>query len=392
MNVEVAVVGSGPAGCAAATAAARPGLSVALVDPILEGGSIGCDDGFDADRPEGNDGERAPRIGETAAPGTPQLIAEIFGHPTAAFTPDRHVISPGNISAWGSTETASTEHVYNPLGPAWNLNRECFDEDLRAGARHLGVVPVRARVVDLEFDRDIWTLVAKDSDERTGRVRAAVVVDATGRGARVGHLLAAKQRHLDRLVALWSMWSVDERDQRAATHVEATEGGWWYSTLLPERRRTAVHLTDVDLLPSSPSDRRALALSVRGLPLIGSLLDLSDRPMIVHGPRLAIARSSRLGPPAGPRWLAAGDAACTVDPLSGRGIVAALLSGRAAGQTAVSILSGHHPEEALGRYRVFVSELLLDGCRQQVDAYAAERRWPASPFWRRRHEVLGGRC
>ena len=122
-----------------------------------------------------------------------------------------------------------------------------------------------------------------------------MVVDATGRGARVGHLLGARQRHLDHLVALWAVWSVDPHDQRAATHVEAVEGGWWYSTLLPGARRMVVFLTDADLMPTGPPGRRELAHSARLLPLIGSLLELSDRPGVVHEPRLAAARSEWAG-------------------------------------------------------------------------------------------------
>jgi len=78
-RVDVVVVGAGPAGCAAAAAAAsrlRP--TVVLL----------------------HSGARTKfRIGEGAAPGTSQLIDEIFGQERKAFTPGAHVGCPSIISA-----------------------------------------------------------------------------------------------------------------------------------------------------------------------------------------------------------------------------------------------------------------------------------------------------
>ncbi len=386
----MAVVGAGPAGCAAAAAAARLGRSVTLVDPALEGavdtgGEFGLD-GLGID--DGDDGHRM-KIGEGAAPGAPQLVAEIFGPETGGFTACRHVMCPGTVSAWGTTEPVTVEHQYNPLGAAWNLDRGGFDEDLRTAARRLDVGTFSATLTALGSEGEAWALRARAEGGTTVELGARVVVDATGRGARVGHLLGASQLHLDHLVALWAVWSVDPRDQQASIHVEAVEGGWWYSTLLPGSRRMVVFFTDADLMPTGPPARRELAHAARRLPLIGSLLELSDQPEVIYEPRLAAARSSRLGPTAGPAWTAAGDAACTVDPLSGRGIVSALLTGRAAGEAASAIVDDHRSSDPVEEYRAFLTKLVLDGYRQQVDAYGAERRWPGSAFWRRRHQLEG---
>ena len=72
------VVGAGPAGCAAAAAASRLRPTVVLL----------------------HSGARTKfRIGEGAAPGTSQLIDEIFGQERKAFTPGAHVGCPSIISA-----------------------------------------------------------------------------------------------------------------------------------------------------------------------------------------------------------------------------------------------------------------------------------------------------
>jgi flavin-dependent dehydrogenase len=363
VTADVAVVGAGPAGCAAAATVAREGRSVVLIDPAL------------TETP-------APRIGEGGAPGTPQLIDEIFGRGTRAFEERHHLMCPSTVYAWGGDEPTVTDHVYNPLGPAWNLDRGRFDHGLQDGAAELGVTCHAAEVHALDHDRRTWTVHTRGDTDGPVAVQARVVVDATGRSARVARRCGTRQRRLDRLVALWSVWSVEAADQRSSLHVEAVENGWWYSALLPDRRRVVTYLTDADLLPTSGADRIELARSARGLSLIGPLLDLDSR--VVHGPRVAIARSSRLDACAGPTWLATGDAALTVDPLSGRGVVSALLTGRAAGQAATACIKGASGAIEARDYVSLLDDLFVDARTRQLDAYRGETRWPTAPFWGRR--------
>jgi flavin-dependent dehydrogenase len=365
VRFEVAVVGGGPAGCAAAAAASAEGATVVLLDPL-------ADPALD----------QAPRVGESAAPGTPRLVAEIFGtEGDAAFTADRHLVCPGTVSAWGTARTTVTDHLSNPLGDAWNLDRRTFDDDLRRAVVRLGVELRPAKLASLERGPGGWVL--ETPTDRPERLRADMVIDASGRGARVARQLGARQTHGDHLVALWSLWLVDQADQRASTYVESVEGGWWYSTLLPGGRRVVAHLTDPDLLPTSGLARRDLVLSARELPLIGELLGASGEPTLAGEPRVTVARSSQLDHVVGPGWLATGDAAFTVDPLSGRGIVSALLTGRAAGEAAAAIVAGNAPRGAPA-YTHLMGELHRDGLTRQTEAYEDERRWPQAPFWRRR--------
>ena len=328
--VDVAVVGAGAAGCAAAATLARAGRSVLLLDARL--------DGF--------------RVGEGAPPGLGRLLEEIFG--AGAFDSGAHIPCPSIVSAWGSPEPGVVEHVLNPLGHAWNLDRKRFDADLRSAAARLGV----------ELREGRYPVDAPP---------ARLVIDASGRGARFARRQGARTRHLYRLVSLWAVWTA-EHDQDARLHLEAVEHGWWYSVLLPGGRRMVMYLTDADLLPD---DRAGLAESARGLDLIGPLL----RGHIVAGPGVCSARTSRLEPFAGDGWLAAGDAACAFDPLSGRGIVAALLTGRSAGLGADGLLSGRSAGE---EHEQLLSALFADTLAEREETYAAETRWPESPFWARR--------
>jgi len=368
--VDVLVAGAGPAGCAAAAAASRAGATVALLDGRPDSAAPG--------RPDF-------RVGEGAAPGTPELIDEVFGSGSEAFTPDAHVRCPSIVSAWGGSRPSVTEHLGNPLGVAWNLDRRRFDADLRAAAQRLGAGLHRcAKVSAARHEATGWT-VAFSGPEREAALRARMVIDASGRGARVARLQGVRKHHLDRLVGLWAVWSVDDHDQGSSTFVEATANGWWYSVLLGAQRRIVVHLTDADLLPTGRLERDQLAASATGLDLIGSVLRQSAAPRIVFGPKQTSARSGWLDRFGGQAWLSAGDAAATFDPLSGRGITAALLTGRGAGLAAAALLDGD--EETLEGHEDALGRILVDGIQQRQDAYRAEQRWSGAEFWSRRQQL-----
>jgi flavin-dependent dehydrogenase len=369
--VDVVVVGAGPAGCAAGAAAVGAGATVAL---------LGHAPGTRA----GGRGEFT--VGEGAAPGISQLIDEIFGRGSGAFTAEAHLSCPSIVSAWGDSEPAVVDHMLNPLGNAWCLDRGRFDADLRAAVEGLGAdVRNGAKATVAQRDAGGWAVEFTDEERRSRTVWGRVVIDASGRGARIAHQQGARKRHLDRQVALWAVWAVDEQDRSSSLYIEAVEEGWWYSALLPGRRRMTIYLTDADLLPAASQERVGVAESAIRLELIGSLLDVSDDPRIVIGPRLTSARTGRLDPFSGPGWLAAGDAACTFDPLSGRGMVAALLSGKTAGLAAAALVGDGAADAEVARHEQQLAAMVEDALLQRADTYRAELRWPKSEFWSRRH-------
>jgi flavin-dependent dehydrogenase len=81
--------------------------------------------------------------------------------------------------------------------------------------------------------------------------------------------------------------------------------------------------------------------------------------------------------------VAAGDAAMTFDPLSSQGILKALRSGKLASFVAVDFLlrgvDTHERYTRLARAEYDEYEWV------KRTYYSEERRWPAAPFWARRH-------
>lgn len=352
------VVGGGPAGAAAAAAARAEGLDVELIDASARGDL---------------------RPGESLPPGTEPLLVELFG--ALGFRRDQHRPAYGNRSAWGGAELDANEFMFNPLGPGWHVDRRALDASLREAVLAQGVrVSAGTRVTKPSWQRDHWEVALEAARPP---VRAHVIVDATGRAARIARSQGARRRRVDRLVAAY--WQLEASDSRgdSTTLVEAVADGWWYTTPVPDGRRVVAFLTDADLLPPRDArtagawrERVALAPHVRQ-----ALID-ADSPLHAS-PRITDAAVAHLDRVAGDGWVATGDAAVAFDPLSSQGIVTALMMGHAAGRAVAGALT-RSDTEPLAQYGAQYASLLEAHLNQRTEYYTVERRWAQAPFWQRR--------
>jgi flavin-dependent dehydrogenase len=163
------------------------------------------------------------------------------------------------------------------------------------------------------------------------------------------------------------------------TLVEATPEGWWYSAFLPGSQWIAVFMTDADLLPPRSSWPRYWHTRIREAPWTSARLSGCQ---VGGAPRVSAANSSWLEPVGGRDWLAAGDAALAVDPLSSQGVSRALTSGMGAAEAIDCCLAGR-PAAAV-EYVQSLSAALHRYSVAHAAHYGRERRWPQSIFWRRR--------
>lgn len=290
---RVAIVGSGPAGCAAAIALARGGATVVLVG-------------------DGRDG-----VGEQLHPAARPLLQSLG---LGCLTGQLDCV--GVRAAWHAPELHAQDFVAHPFGNGWLLDRATFGATLRRAAAYAGAEVRRAaRLVGLTPARGPgrsgarWTLDLED-----GPLACDFVVDATGRSAAVARLLGVARRRFDRQVALvgWLAASDDAEDRDATLTVETTRAGWWYSCRLPGGRRVA-GLVGTERV--SPAAWEGLLRATRHVaPLVA-------RHRLVRGPIACAAGSALLERSFGDGWLALGDAATSFDPLASRGLVAALADG-----------------------------------------------------------------
>src|SRR5262245_32506230 len=161
-DFDVAVIGGGPGGSSAATALARRGRRVVLLER-----------------------ERFPRfhIGESQLPWSNEVFRALGAHETIAGS--------GFVEKWGASfRTAAGDlHQYadfaaaveTPTPQTFQVLREKFDEVLLRHSARSGVdVRERHRVVDVAFEADGVTLrVAADAGAEHV-LRAGAVVDASG--------------------------------------------------------------------------------------------------------------------------------------------------------------------------------------------------------------------
>ena len=172
--------------------------------------------------------------------------------------------------------------------------------------------------------------------------------------------------------------------------VEACELGWWYTANLPDRQLVAALITDADLVRTHRlADHKAWRNAVQMLPHTAPRL---TGGRLTAPPRIVAAYSACLVPAAGRRWLAAGDAVASHDPLSASGIVRAMESGIHAAGSIHAALVLDRPE-ALDTYAQRQRQAYDQYRATRATYYQMENRWPDSVFWRRRqrHVTLNPR-
>jgi flavin-dependent dehydrogenase len=318
IEFDVAVVGGGPAGSAAACWLARAGRRTVV---------------FERDR--------FPRfhIGESLLASVNDALESIGA---------RDLVSARDFpQKWGATFGTSdgaierfADFATSPEVPApqtWQVPRAEFDELLLRHAAACGAdVREGHRVLDAAFDAAGVTVTVRDEADREERVRAAALVDASGR---VG-LLARKfglrtpEPRLANIAVFAHYSGVPRAEGRRAGDIRIIarhDLGWfWFIPI-------SGALTSVGVvLP-----RRAHDAFPQRAP--EALLDhaIAETPAAAHLMREArrewpvrVERDFSFGSRAwaGDRWLLVGDAGAFLDPVFSTGVAIALESGVEAGQ------------------------------------------------------------
>jgi flavin-dependent dehydrogenase len=367
-EVDVMILGAGPAGSALALALKRGGVADVLL----------------VDRPA----RRPFRIGEAAAPGLGQLLRRLGLDDRL----DGHGHRPcyGNLTFWGGPAPAIEDFMSRTHGPGWHLDREAFDAWLRAEAITTGTELLSpAHLTEARRDGDAWQVEIRAGGVKfEGRTRW--IVDATGRPAAFARRRGARLHRLDRLMAFAARAEAAEgQGFEGFSLVEAVDYGWWYAAHLPGGTATVALMTDADLarqakLHSPAAFGQAWAATSN----IGRFVPSPD---LIQHPIVFAAGTQFIDRAIAPGWLALGDALIALDPLSASGITGALEDAIAAAETIVRLLDLPNNGEARdlrsaygARANATLRQYLVERCA----IYACEKRWRQSNFWKRRTAAI----
>jgi flavin-dependent dehydrogenase len=338
-DVDVVVIGGGPAGTTVASLASRAGLRVLLLER-----------------------DTFPRyhIGESLAPSARKVL-ELTGALERVYDAgfqQKH----GTRFTWLVDEWLLD---WERLGTgiwSWQVDRASYDELNLRNASEQGVEVVeaaRARRVIFEGERATGVEWSSGADDELRLTSARMVVDASGRDGLLSVRHLRNRRHHPHLAntATWGYWTgatLRDGAPRGATTSEAAGHGWWWQIPLADGRLSLGYVTPKtsfqDVRPNFESleayyldrlaDSPGVAPIVRGAELVSDIRAEQDYSYVADSFT-------------GPGWAISGDAACFLDPLLSTGIHLAQYSGLTLAAAVVSALQGDIPEdEALAFYEL----------------------------------------
>jgi flavin-dependent dehydrogenase len=312
-DFDVAIIGGGPGGSSAATALARRGRRVLVLER-----------------------ERFPRfhIGESQLSWINEVLQALGAHEAVA--------GAGFVEKWGATfrgpDAAADQYadfeaaVETPTPRTFQVLRERFDEILLRHAGRCGATVLEAhRFVEAIFDADGVTLRYADAGGAELSVRVRVVVDASGRAGVLAKRFGCHEVDpVLRNIAVHAQYEgiPRERGRRAGDIRVFTRPDMGWLWLIP----LSDTVTSVGaVIPQAVHQREARATAEESL--AHYLTDTpAAAPLLTSARRVSAARfdadysylATRM---AGDRWVAVGDAAAFLDPIFSTGVLLAMQGG-----------------------------------------------------------------
>jgi flavin-dependent dehydrogenase len=357
----IVVLGAGPSGAVAAALLAQAGRVVILVDEQVKLNF---------------------KVGETLPADAAMALAKAGIRQVCKNIPT--LPCAGNRSFWGSEILQMRSSLTNPYGCGSHLDRVAFEHALISRAMSTGAVfKPGSRLRSTVRNKNGWSLQFRSSQGFFSS-ECDWVLDATGRRAAFAQAQGAKRVVVDKLVAVIGVFCSSEFvDPDLTISIESAPDGWWYSAQIPCSGRIVIYFTDGDILKYSGAREERTWFQLASETQL--IREFTNNPayLLKFPLKVALADTSCLDYAAADGWLAIGDSACAIDPLSSAGITDAIKSAIDAVEVVLESKPGD--KTTISDYASRVMRQHIRNNDLRIRYYHMEQRWPRSEFWARRH-------
>ncbi|HZX79130.1 NAD(P)/FAD-dependent oxidoreductase [Lysobacter sp.] len=344
LQVDVLVIGGGPAGTTAATLLARQGWKVLLLE---------------------KDAHPRFHIGESLLPMNLPILERLgvleqvkaIGtfKPGAEFPIVNDDGTPADVNHYN---TFRFERALNPqFGYAYQVKREEYDQLLFRHAQANGVdARERHKVERVEFGADgrPARVHARDADGVAFTAQPRYIVDASGRDTFFGNQLKLKKKNaLHQSAAIFSHFTGVERragDDAGNITVQRFEHGWMWLIPLRDGVMSVGAVCFPEYLKTRRGDNEAFLMkTLMSEPQVAARMQGAQRVAPVHVTGNYSYTCTQM---TGPGWVMVGDAYAFVDPVFSSGVYLGMNSAEQAAQVVDGALRDPSRETALQQQMV----------------------------------------
>ncbi|WP_444998214.1 NAD(P)/FAD-dependent oxidoreductase [Aliikangiella sp. IMCC44359] len=403
MKQNIAIIGAGPSGCAAAKSLLLSHSSACSSPLNFAIQLFYCD-------------KNKIKIGETIPPAAAPILHQLElshllerekkclnEHFSVANHYTRtqqclHLPCPGSISLWGSNQPGYNDFYFNPEGKGYHLNRCLFERDL------IKNIQQTTNKKDVSFYHHHRLTSISTFERNSGRKQfklnflvdgveqksfvADFVVDASGAASVFTRKIGVAKNTLDEVLSLSVIIDCPIISNIGNyTLVEAVDNGWWYAARLPENKLIISFCSDQSVIKSqSLQDVTNWLQALNHTQLLKKKINLEKikSHLTIH-PR--VATSTILSRVTGDNWLAVGDAASSYDSISSAGITKALQNGLDAGKAIFELIENDNKKAVLD-YEKKIFNAFTQYLSLRHDIYRSETRFQSSPFWLHRRGII----
>jgi len=321
-----------------------------------------------------------------------------FGYRVLAVAGERRFGAIEGLSerAWNGLKHSGCRRALSVIGPEvrrvahWNgedfegnreriVDRKKLDLALLQDAGDAGARVIRARARTVKHGRNGWR-IAFGAHSNVPPAEAGFVIDARGRGARRGKsswISGPATMSLGRRYK-------PLRSDLALTWLTTFESGWVWCAADGQGTAVVQIIRSIETEPLPPRRRldRYFDTTLRKVAGIETVVDIHKPVGAIHG---RDGGSALCSDPVAHDHARVGDAAFSIDPLSGHGMFEAISGALALAPVVNTLLrEPGNADIALGFYRDKLNADFERMGRTGRDFYRQEQRWPDFSFWRER--------